>query len=252
MSEFSEDQVHAATPARREQARRDGDIPKSFELAAALQMIGALAAAYLLMGQIGHWLKGWTTKTWSEAGSNLSVTPGEVTHQLQSTMNGVLGVLLPMMALLMLIGIASHWLQTGPLFLSSRLSPQASRLGPENWKRQVFSISSLAFLFVGIPKIVIAVIVLGTSAWYQRSDLFLLASYPTDAMVAKMFALILTITFHVALALLITSAADYGLKFAGHQRRIKLTDQQLRDELRMQNGDPQTRSRQRQLRQVSS
>jgi flagellar biosynthetic protein FlhB len=67
-----------------------------------------------------------------------------------------------------------------------------------------------------------------------------------------LFSLILTVTFHVALALLLASAADYGLKFLGHQRRLRMTDQQLRDELRMQNGDPQTRNRQRQLQRVSS
>ena len=42
MSESEEDQIHVPTPTRREQARRDGDIPKSFELAAALQMILSL------------------------------------------------------------------------------------------------------------------------------------------------------------------------------------------------------------------
>jgi flagellar biosynthetic protein FlhB len=70
-------------------------------------------------------------------------------------------------------------------------------------------------------------------------------------MVTKMFSLILTVTFHVALALLVTSVADYWLKFIGHQRRIRMTDQQLRDELRMQNGDPQIHARRRRMNRIS-
>lgn len=252
MSEFSDDQIHVATPARRLEARREGDIPKSFELSAALQMIGALAAAYLLLGQVGRWMRSWTIETWTDAGSRLSVDSSDFTEQMQSTISSSFNVLLPIMVVLLLIGVASHWIQTGPLFLSSKISPTPSRLGPGNWKRQVFSLSSLAFLFVGIPKIVIAGFVLFTSVWFHRNEFFMLANYPTDAMVARLFSLILTVTFHVALALLITSAADYWLKFVSHQRRLKMTDQQLRDELRMQNGDPQTRARQRQLRRVSS
>jgi flagellar biosynthetic protein FlhB len=248
MSEDSEDQIHVATPARREEARRDGDIPKSFEMAAALQLIGALAAAYLLLGQVGQWLRSWTTETWSDAGSRLTLTSSEFSEQMQSTINASVSVLLPIMVVLFLIGIASHWLQTGPVFLSKKIVPTPSRLGPGNWKRQVFSLSSLAFLFVGIPKVAVAAAVLLTSSWFHRDEFFLLANSPADAMVAKMFSLILTIAFHVALALLVTSAADYWLKFASHQRQLRMTDQQLRDELRMQNGDPQTRVRQRQLR----
>ena len=52
MSEFSGDQVHPASPARREQARRDGDHAKSHELAAAVQMIGAVGVAYLTFGPL--------------------------------------------------------------------------------------------------------------------------------------------------------------------------------------------------------
>ena len=250
MSDSAEDQIHPATVARRQQARLDGDVPKSFELAASLQMIGALLAAYLLLGQIGNWIRGWTAETWSAAGSDLSVNTNEVTSQIQNMIGGCLAVLVPILLLLLLVGVASHWIQTGPMFLSKRISPDPSRLGVGNWKRQVFSISTLAFLFVGIPKSLIAGVVVCLSSWIHRNEFFALANFPTDTMVEKLFALILTITFHVAFALLLASAADYWLKFTSYQRRIRMTDQQLRDELRMQNGDPQIRARQRQIRRT--
>lgn len=251
MSDSPEDQIHVPTPTRREQARRDGDIPKSFELAAALQMIGALVAAYILLGSVGRWLRTWTTNTWSEAGAKLTVSPAEFNEQLQTTINSAAGTLLPIMAAMMLIGIASHWLQTGPLFLFKRVAPDISRLGPGHWKQQLFSISSLAHLLVGVPKLVVAITAFFASVWFQRSELVLLANYPVDTMLDKMFLLISSTTFHVALALLATSGIDFWLKLVGHQRRLRMTDQQLRDEMRMQNGDPQTRNRQREMRRVA-
>lgn len=248
MSDSYDDQIHVATPTRREEARREGDIPKSFEFAAALQMIGALGGAYVLLSQTGRWLRAWTIETWTVAGSRTSISASDFTDQIQSTMVASTSVLAPLLMVLLLVGIASHWVQTGPRFLANKIAPTPSRLGPGNWKRQVFSLNSLAVVFVGIPKIAVAFVVLLASAWIHRNEFFLLANYPADMMVGKMFSLILTITLHVALALLVTSAADYWIKFVGHQRRLKMTDQQLRDELRMQNGDPQTRVRQRQLR----
>ena len=54
---MTDERNHPASPMRRDQARRDGDIPKSFELAGALHLLGALTVAFLMLGGIGKWLK---------------------------------------------------------------------------------------------------------------------------------------------------------------------------------------------------
>ena len=97
MSDSREDQIHAPTPTRREQARREGDIPKSFELAAAIQMLGALALAYLVLGGLGRRIRLWTTETWSEAGSRLSISSADFTEQVQSTTNAMVSSLAPLL-----------------------------------------------------------------------------------------------------------------------------------------------------------
>ena len=100
MSAPSEDRIHIATPARRQQARREGDVPKSFELAAAVQMIGAIMVSYLFLGQLGQWIRAWTTQNWSSAGVNLSIQSNDLTAQIQSAIFASVGVLAPMMILL--------------------------------------------------------------------------------------------------------------------------------------------------------
>ncbi|MFK7768908.1 MAG: EscU/YscU/HrcU family type III secretion system export apparatus switch protein [Mariniblastus sp.] len=249
MSETSDDQTHVATPARIQQARSEGDIPKSFELASAFQMLGALLVAYLLFGQLGTWLRTFTTDTWSTAGSKLSVNNADVTGQIQNISTSMLTVLAPIFLMLLLLGVAAHWLQTGPVFLPNKVAPDVTRLGAGNWRRQFFSVGTWAHLLVGVPKTLMAFVILGFSVWFQRNHFLVLPNYPFDVMVQRMFTLIMMVTFHVALGLLFLSAADYWLKHIGHQRRLKMTDQQLRDELRMQNGDPQIRARQRKIRQ---
>ncbi len=250
MSDSADDKIHDASASRLQQARSEGDIAKSFELAAALQMIGALLACYLLLSNVGIWIQNWTVESWSFAGTELSVEPTELTSQMQTLTGLVFMALAPLMVALLTIGIASHWIQTGPLFISKKAIPDVERLGPGNWKRKMFSLEGLAFLLVGIPKTAIAISVLCLSCWYHRSQFFELAGYPADMLVQNLFSLIVTIVFHVALALLLTSLADYWLRYVSHQRRLRMTDQQLRDELRMQNGDPQVRARQREFRRI--
>ena len=250
MSDSADDRIHLPTPARREQAKREGDIPKSFELAAALQLIGAIAVAYLLLGGIGRRISSWTTEHWSEAGAQISINESQVTAQLQNLSGVLLYALAPLLILLMLVGIASHWIQTGPVFISNKLAPDTTRVGPGNWTRRLFSIEGMAFLIVGIPKTLVALGVLGLASWHYRFEFLQLANYPADVLVSKLFGLVLTVVIFVAFALLVTSLADYWLKYSSHQRRLRMTDQQLRDELRSQNGDPQVRSRQREMRRI--
>ena len=250
MSESVGDQIHDATPTRQLQARSDGDVAKSFEFAAAVQMLGAIASAYLLFGQVGLWLRNWTSSTWSNAGSNISVDSAEITEQIQNAMFSSLSVLLPLMALLMFVGIGSHWIQTGPMFIAKRVAPDPTRLASGNWRRHLFSISGFAYLIVGVPKTIVAGLALGASTYFHRNDFFALANYSPDAMTRKLFVLVITVVFHVALAMLAVSLADWWLKHLSHRKRLRMTDQQLRDELRMQNGDPQVRARQRRMTPV--
>jgi len=184
MSDYSaDDQIHAPSAARLQQARSDGDIAKSFELAAALQMIGALLASYLLLSNIGDWIQNWTAQTWSNAGAQLTVDSSELASQMQNLIGLVLIALAPLMVVLLTIGICSHWLQTGPLFIATKAMPDVERIGPGNWKRKMFSLEGLAFLFVGVPKTVIAFGVLCLSSWIHRNQFFELAGHPADVLV---------------------------------------------------------------------
>jgi flagellar biosynthetic protein FlhB len=244
------DRQHAATPTRRQQARRDGDVAKSLELATAIQMLGMLVVASLTLGQIGTWLKAWTSRTWNEAGTKLSVETSEVTEQLQTTLSSSLSVLLPLMLLMFLVAVASHWLQTGPMFNTGRISPEFSRIGLANWKQRTFSFAGLTQLIIGLPKTIIAAAVFGLGIYHLRFEFYALSNFPIDVMAQQLLQLIIKLTAFVAVSLLVTSLADLWIKHADHQRRIRMTDQELRDELRSQNGNSQVRERQRNLNRV--
>ena len=245
MSEFSDDQVHPATPARREQARRDGEFAKSHELAAAIQMLGAIGIAFLLFGQLGNWMQQMTTATWGQTRLQISLTSTEIGHQLSGLIFSSLSVIAPIGLMLIGVGILSHWCQTGPVFVTNKLAPDPNRIAPANWFRRLFSLSTLAFPLVGIPKSILAIVVMCSSCWLNRQSFFILANYPANEMVQRLFELVLTVSAHVAFALLLASIVDYGLKYLSFQKRLQMTDQQLRDELRMQNGNPQINAHRR-------
>ena len=247
MSDFSGDPAHPASPIRREQARRDGDIPKSFELANALHLLGALAAAYILVKGISSGIRTWTMGRWQEAGSSLEVNRELMTANLQSTVFSFVAIVAPLLALMFFLGVLSHWGQTGIVFRPQQLRPDPTRLGPRRWWSHLFSTRSISIPLIGLPKTLVAGLAAIASAWFQREQVFGLSALPIEKFVEQLFGLILAVGFHVAVVLLVLSLADYGLKRWSFERRIRMTEQQLRDELRMQNGDPSVVNRRRQI-----
>ncbi len=238
MSENSDDQIHPATPARQETARRDGDFAKSFELATAVQMLGALLVAYLLFGPLAIWVQQATIKIWSRPISLSEIGLTESCEQVQEFIFSSMLVAAPIGLLLIGIGLVSHWCQTGPIFLSSKPVPDLSRLAPTHWFQRLFSLSTLATLLMGVPKTILAIGVMVASCWFNRQSFLELGLLPGDQILGAIFQLVLLVSCHVVGVLLIGSALDYGFKYLSFQQRIMMTDQQLRDEARMQNGNP--------------
>ena len=91
-----------ATPLRLQQARANGDIPKSAELAASLSMLGAIGAGYLTFANISTWLQRSTASSWS-MNRVAEYSPETVVNQLQELLLNLAGVLLPFMAVIVLV-----------------------------------------------------------------------------------------------------------------------------------------------------
>ena len=250
MADSTGDRNHPATPARLQRAREEGDFAKSLELAAALQMLGAVLVAFICFGGIAVWLRNFTESWYSQAGINSSEAVA-VTGAMSTTLFNLTSAIAPALLLFMLFAIASHWIQSGPTFLPRKVAPDLSRVSPMGWARRLFSVRSMSTPFIGMPKTLIAMAVAIGACWTNSQQFFELAGYPADQMVVKLFGLVLMIAFYISLALLLTALLDFGVNWYSHQQKLRMTDQELRDELRMQNGDPHIQNRRRVIRDVT-
>lgn len=226
------ERIHQATPARLQRAKSEGDVPRSFDLAIAIQMCGMLTVLWLLAGSIGAVLRATTQQGWHQA--VVSASEYDPVGMLQQSLWSTTAATAPLLLLMMLMGIASWWLQSGPLFLADKLQPDVQRLSPSNWFTRLFSLSNLAFPFVGLPRALLAAAVAATICWVRRQEFFAMANLPVDLMFDRLFGLVISTALQVAIVLLLSSVLDYALRWYSHQGRMKMTDQELRDEQRMQ------------------
>ena len=250
MSDLGE-RTHEATPLRLQQARAAGEGPHSHDLAAALAMLGTLGVLAWLAGDVGSWLAAWTRDAWQPLDLVASATPESAVSQFQQLLWSAAWSLTPLWLLILLVAIAAHWIQTGPRWLPGRLAPKWDRVGPGSWMSRLRPSRLLVHLWLGLPKVILGLAILGWSLHAHLPTLFKLGNFPVDQMVLRGFGVVITIGLQVSGVLMLLGLLDLGGNWWSFRRRLRMTDQELRDELRQQSGEAVNQLRQRRLNRVS-
>lgn len=248
MADSYGEKKHPPTLRRRQQARAAGRVVRSYDLAAALLLLGGLCAWFWLGRDVVDYI-GQLTR--NRLGGRVCLTAdADVAIQWwQATMSGTGRVLLPVLGLLFVIAVASHLGQFGWLFLPGKLALDFHRVDPFQGFGRLFSAGSLTRWLFGLLKTATVLTVAGWSLWSERQQLLQLGALDVGPLAALMGELLLGTGLKIALALLALGVLDYGYQRWRLERDLRMTTQELREELTGWQGGPQISQRRRQLRQ---
>lgn len=242
---FAEEKTEEATPKRKEEARKKGQVAKSPELGLA----AGILAACLLLKSLGSnmWrdLAGFTQEMLLYAGS-WQGGQGDVQALVGQTILFLLRLLGPLFAGLLLVALAVNLAQVGFLWSTEGLVPKGNRINPMEGAKRIFSKRSLVELAKSIFKIVI-VGYLAYSAVRKSFSVFLsTAQMPPLEGAAVMGGAAYQIGIRVGLGFLVLAVGDYFFQRFEHEKSIKMSREEVKEELKQAEGSPQTRSRIRQ------
>ena len=152
----------------------------------------------------------------------------------------------PVLIGILLFAVASNVGQIGFIFANKALIPDFKKVSPMAGFKRMFSTRSLVELAKGILKIaIIGFIGYNVVSGYYGQYLLLpnmtipeIASFTSGA--------IYELTFKVTLALLVMAVADFAYQKYEHEKNLKMTKQEVRDESKQSEGDPKVKSRIRQ------
>jgi flagellar biosynthetic protein FlhB len=245
MSEYTGEKTLDPTPHRREQARREGHVAKSQDLGSAVLLLAGLGSLLLLGGGLVGFLVQFCREqlggqAWLTANPQLAV------DQWNTTLWRLGRYLLPILGLLGLCGAAAQVAQVGFLFLPQRLAIDFSRLDPLQGVRRVFSGASMMRLGFGVVKLAIVLGVAGVVLYSERASIMALAQLPSGAVAVQMAGILIWTAMKVAAALLVLAILDYAYQWWRHEQDLKMTPQELREELKNLEGNPQVLARRKQ------
>lgn len=244
------------TPLRRQQARQAGQVARSQDLCSAVLLLGSLLAMSYAAGPLVQSCTELMTgalggQAWLHLLDSQALDPAStVSEQWNPLVVGLGGALLPVLALSVICAIVPNLLQSGFLFLPSRLMPDASRVNPWAGLGRILSPASGARLIFGLFKLTVITAVAGACLYHRRAEVAGLAALELPSMAGAIWQLCLSTCTNVALALVGLSIGDYFYERWKFERDLKMTPQELREEMRNLQGDPQLLARRRALQRT--
>jgi flagellar biosynthetic protein FlhB len=252
MSDDLGERTEEATPRRLREARTEGRVARSNDLTAAIALLVSTFILWMMSG------------TFLEQGGLLlkrmidldvignALEPAGAWQALVHVSAGAAGLLLPVL-LLMLISVAgAQLLQFGLLFTFKPLEPQLQRLDPIKGLQRIFGISGVIRVSLDSMKILIVLIVAGLTVWQYAPDVLALPALEMKAIVSRVGWMLADLSMRIGGVLLVLGILDFVYQRWKYRQDLKMTRQQVKDDMKDAEGDPgHKRRRMRMMQQLA-
>ena len=243
-----EEKTEKATPKKRRDQRKEGNVLQSKEIVTAASVLGIFAAVRLLAGFMVKNLLSFHQRILEQSGT-YDVNPDTIMPLVIQIMTIIVLFVGPVCLTAMMIGILTTVAQTRGLFTMKATRPKFSRLNPLEGIKKLFSLQSV----VGIVKGLIEVIIIGYLVYNEiRKKLPIIISL-SDAGVMQSLTyagkLVYDVVMLICIVLVFVAAADFLFQWWQFEKKLKMSKQEVKDEYKQMEGDPQVKSKIKQRQQ---
>ncbi|HHY47686.1 MAG TPA: flagellar biosynthesis protein FlhB [Firmicutes bacterium] len=237
-----DDRTEAATPRRRQEARRRGQVARSLEINTAFILLVATAA-------IGSW--SWYAL---QALQKFLIAVLSHCHEFHPSWEEMMvlareasiacfKVAGPIIVACLIAGLIASGAQVGFLLTLEPLIPRLSRLDPIAGLSRLFSARAGIELAKSMIKVTIVGYVGFISLRQEWERIALAVQMDNFSLVAATRQILLTLGYRMGTALALLAAADYIIQRREFEANLRMTKQEVKEEFRQMEGDPVVRSR---------
>ena len=246
MAEDSDlEKTEQASSKRLEDARKEGDIPRSRELA-TVTVLFTTGLTILIMGdQLNRALKT-TMSTGLQFDRAAAFDPTVLLMRTADTISSLLIAFAPLALILVTVAIAAPILVGGWIFSGKAFVPQFSRLNPLKGLSNIISKNSLAELIKSIAKVMLVGIVAYVVISHDMEPMLGLSMLPLKSSISQVGELMLTGFLTIVSTLVFIAAIDVPYQLYQYANKLKMTKEELRQESKESDGNPEVKAKIRQ------
>jgi flagellar biosynthetic protein FlhB len=252
------EKTEAATPKRLSDARKKGQVAKSKELTNAFGLLALFVTLKIFVGFVGSnfiyvfkWMYGNRMPDFVDSQKDGMSVPA-VLSLLVPVFLRMLMIMAPFLVVGIMVCLLGEIVQVGWQVSTEPMKPSLNKINPINGFKRIFSKKSIFELFKSILKVIIIFWVAYNTLKDKAPMLFELYDINLKGAVALVGDIIIDTGLKISLFYFIIGIADYIYQRRKFNEDMKMTKQEVKDEYKDTEGNPQIKQRQRQKMQEVS
>lgn len=253
MADKDSDQEKSEQPSAKRllDARKEGQVPRSRELSVTIASLGGgLIFLFTLSGLQQSISNAFSTSYTITQRSMLN--NGHILDVMGATFTDVLGSLTFFFLFLTVLVIGGPVLIGGWSFSFKAMSFKASKLNPLSGFKRMFGHNALIELIKSLLKVILVASIAYVYMFSRQEDILQLAGEHHDLAIMHSTSIVVSSYIYIAIGLIVIVGIDVPYQLWNHKRQLKMSFQELKDEFKETEGNPETKARARNLQREIS
>ncbi|MED5509798.1 MAG: flagellar biosynthesis protein FlhB [Pseudomonadota bacterium] len=244
--ESGQEKTEEPTAKRLEEAREKGQVPRSRELTTVLVMILSAVTLFFVGENIVADLGEVMALSFSLTRKQLFDTDAMVNTFIQSVeiMAFDIGIFL---AVTLVAALAAPALIGGWNFSGQAMAPKGERMSPLKGLKRIFGPQGLIELAKALGKFILVGAISTAILWGIRDQLLTLGRQEVEVAMADLGYLTLWVFLAITASLLLIAVVDVPFQLWNHTRQLRMTKQEVKDEMKDSEGNPEVKGRIRRM-----
>lgn len=237
-----QEKTEQATPRKRSEARKKGQVGKSREIPSVAVLLAGLSTLYLFGAYMYNHIKSLMQDTFS-----MIAVPNQGLAEFLVLGNIVIErfivMVLPVMIAVFVTALLSNVLQIGFVLSWESVTPKLSKISPIKGIQRLFSKQTLMELFKSLAKLALVGVIAYVTVKGEMDRLPSLADREVQAILLYILKIAFKIFIRVSMAMIFLAILDFWFQKWQYEQQLKMTKQEVKEEFKRTEGDPLIKSR---------
>jgi flagellar biosynthesis protein FlhB len=239
---FSQEKTEKATPKKRQESRKKGQVAKSADINAAL----VLFVSVLFLAFMGSWMGERLLQLFTHSLDKkllYDVTETSIPKLFWELSMEVAVILAPVMIAAMFAGVLGNYLQVGFLLSTEAIQMKLERINPLSGFKRIYSVRALVELTKSLLKILLIGGVTFFILWIERDVYLRMSLVSIESSLPVFGGLAIKMGFAASIVLLFLAFLDYMYQKYDFEKNIRMSKQDIKDEYKKSEGDPKIKGK---------
>lgn len=242
------EKTEKATPKKLRDAKKKGQVAKIQDLPSAFTFIASIAVTLAMTDYMYHQMADFITGTFKamSANSELLIT---INNLMQQAMILIFMLSLPVMLIVSFVGILLNLIAVGPVFAPEVFKPDIKKFNPVENIKQKFKLKTLIEFMKSVIKIFLAAYIIYLVMYKSLPVLVTAVSMPITGALMIFYWFMMEVFIKVGLLFIVIALADMIYQKRNFAKEMKMEKFEVKQEYKNTEGDPQIKSKRKQLAQ---